>query len=486
MSETITFDEIPYTWLVPGTYAEIHANYTKVGAFDWPAHILIIGQMLASGTAKPLVPYDITRTDQAPVLFGRGSILADQVRAFLKANPYNKLSALGIVDSASGVAATQTITLTGTATATATRTVAIGDEEVTYAVAVGDAVAAQATALAAAINADADASVTAVAAAAVVTCTFRHKGECGNALVISVSDSEPTGTAWAIAAGTAGSGNPSVADAIAAIEGVWYTDITMPWTDTANLAELEAELASRYTAMGRLDAQAYIGLNATYGTASTYASSRESKFVCSIPANGSPTPPWKWGASLCAVAAYQSTNDPARQLRTLTLPGVQPPVEANRFAETERNLLLGMGHSTFTVEQDGTVALERVVTNYTETGGVADAAWRDLRTPKVSSRVRYDWRTFMQSNWPRNKLADDGSLAAEYDPTVATPNRLKASWAGRMSLYGQKGWLENTSADAKNAVFVRDTDDRNRVNARQPLTIIGAMMVMAGRLEFAA
>lgn len=481
---TISFSEIPYSWYVPGAYVEVRANYTKNGLLTYPAQALLITQMLAAGTATPLAVNQITRRDQAPALFGRGSIAAQQVAAFLAANPYTPLFVMGVSDLAAGVQATFTLTATGTATSAATGTVKIGNDAVTFAVASGDLVAAQATAAAAAINANLDLPVTAAAVAGVVTLTFRHKGECGNALMISVSTTG-TGTTWAVAAGTTGSGNPTITTAIAAIAGIWYTDIIVPWTDSVSLGLLETELSSRFNAMGKLDAHLYYGLIGSLGTVQSFSTSRNSKYASSLPANGSPTPPWVVAASLGGVCSFQCANDPSRQLRGLVLPGVQPPPQATRYMETERNLLLAAGMSTFNVLIDGTVVIERIVTNNkTSDLGIPDGSWRDITVPKTVSRVRFDWRNFTQLNWPRNKLADDDSIAAAYDPLVATPRRLKASWAGRTALYEQKGWITNTVANLANAVFVRNGADPNRVDARQPITVIGNLMVLAGALEF--
>ena len=107
-------------------------------------------------------------------------------------------------------------------------------------------------------------------------------------------------------------------------------------------------------------------------------------------------------------------------------------------------------------------------------------------TPQVMSRIRYDWRNYLSLTYPSNKLADDGSVAAEYDDTVVTPARMRGSWAARCKLYERQGWIENSATTVAASVFVRDATDRNRMNARQQIRIIGNLMVLAGALEFQA
>ena len=132
------------------------------------------------------------------------------------------------------------------------------------------------------------------------------------------------------------------------------------------------------------------------------------------------------------------------------------------------------------------MVIERVITQNQRTNlGIEDVAWLDVMTSKTVSRIRYDWTAYMSLTWPRAKLADDNSPAAEFDPEVATPRRLHGSWAARLNLYERMGWVQNASESAAESLFTRDLSDRNRVNARQRVTILGNLMTLAGVLEFA-
>lgn len=436
---TVAFNEIPYSWRLKGVYAEVKPRYDRKGLTDWPAKVIILGQLLAGGAGVALTSYPITRADQASGLFGAGSQVAQMVRALKKANTTTEVWAMGIADAGGGVATVSTLTLTGVPTASGTLAAYVQGVRIAVGVSVADTVSTIATALAAAINAETSIGVTASAAAGVVTVTAKHKGTLGNAIDLRigywVDDVMPAGVACVIAQSTAGATDPSIAAALAAITNDWYTDIVMPFTDSANMALLEADLARRYQAMGKLDAHAYTAISGTYASATTWSSTRNSPFVTTLPVKGAMSAPWEIAASLAGLAAFHLTNDPSRQLGSLVLPGILAPKSVDQYIDTEQNLMLGKGLSSWDAMSDGTVVLNRVVTNYTKTTlNVADDAWLDIMVPKTASRIRYDWNTYVSVLYPRHKLADDASPAVDNPDNsgvVVTPRTMEATWIGR-------------------------------------------------------
>lgn len=486
---SISLSEIPYDWLKPGAYVEVKANYDRMGVVAFPARALLIVQMLAAGSAIAGQLNRITRPDQGRALFGAGSVGADMVEAFKKANKTSDVYALALADNAGGTAATGSVAFTGTATASGVFAFYVGDVRIPVAVTVGMTAAQLATALAAAITAIATLPVTATAATGTVTLTARHKGEVGNGIQLAMSwlDGEivPAGITAVITAMANGALNPSLQTALDAIATEWFTDIAVAWDDTANLGVLSADLAQRYQAMGKKDGHAYVGSRGNFAALTTKGGLVNSPFISIAGLKGSQSSPWEMAASAAGIATFQLANDPARQLRTLAMPAIVAPRTVDRFTETEQDLLLKGGISTFTAQPDGTVTIDRVVTTYkTSPLGVTDRAWLDIMIPKTASRIRYDWAAYVSLVYPRCKLADDGSPAAEQRDSVVTPKRLLASWASRCQLYGRLGWIENIDETIAQAVFERDESDHNRVNARQPIQIIGNFMVLAASLEF--
>ena len=505
MDPTLTFSEIPYDWRPGGVFMEVRPNYNSTGPLTFPARALIIAQGLstsaatpvlaASASAMPGVPTQLFRADQGAALGGAGSMADRMCRSWLLNNLTNQVDVMVVPDAPGSVAASGAVSLGGAPSISGVIAIGIAGVRVSFAVSPSDTSSTMVAKAVAVINAVPQMPVVAAAgtggAASSVVLTAKNAGEYGNAIDVRFSpnadDVVPPGVTATVTAMSGGSINPTLSSYLSAIATIWYTDIVMPWTDTTNAAAFQAELDRRFTANGRLDAHGYMGLAGTVGTLATAGVTLNSRFISRIGAKNSPTHPTEWAAALGAVAMFNLTNDPARQLRSLALAGVVAPADKDRFMESEQDTLLRDGISTFGVQRDGTVVLQRVITSYQLSSlGVVDAAWLDIMIPKVCTRVRYDWRAFCQLNYPRNKLADDNSLAAEYDTTIVTPRRLHSAWAGRCKLYEQQGWIEGTAATVSTSQFVRAANDRNRVNARQDIRIIGNLMTLAGALDFAA
>src|SRR5688572_24292065 len=96
------------------------------GAQLLQARVLLLGQKLAAGVAKPLIPVRITNLDAARTLFGAGSMLATMAAAALSQGGSNDLWAMPIEDPVGSVKATATITMSGLPTAAGTVALYIG------------------------------------------------------------------------------------------------------------------------------------------------------------------------------------------------------------------------------------------------------------------------------------------------------------------------------------------------------------------------
>jgi phage tail sheath gpL-like len=489
----ITFEQIPYSWKRKGVLAEIAARYDRRGLYDYPTKVLIVGQMAAGATAAALTPKPITRDTEAAAFFGAGSPLAQMVATFRKNNKINELWAIGVADAAGAVAAVRTITVTGAPTDSGTLCLYIGGKRLAVGVSVADTVATIATATATAITADPTLPFTASAAAGVVTLTAKAKGTCGSAIDLRLNywpwETTPAGIAVAFASTTSGATDPTIQAVFDVVTNLWFTDFVVQWSDSANMALIDAEMLRRYNAMAKLDAHSYIGLAGTYATVTTWSSTRNSPYVSVLPAKGAPQPPWVWAASLGGVATRYLTDDPARQLGSLVLQDIMAPASIDCFTPTEQNLLLDKGLSAFDPQDDGTVTLNRVVTSYVKTAaGIDDEAWLDIMVPKTMSRIRYDWNTYVSSLYPRSKLAADAapSVYSLDNPDIVTPGKMTATWLGRAKKYLDAGWIQDLAYTKANSLFEIDASDKNRLNGRQPVVIIGNLIVLAGRLEFTA
>ncbi|MDO9501390.1 phage tail sheath subtilisin-like domain-containing protein [Falsiroseomonas sp.] len=488
----VSFTEFPTDWRVPGTRVEIRPSYANAGIAGYPARMLVLAPRPAAGTGALNVPHRISRADQAAALAGSGSIPDQMVRAIRRANPFSELWLILVADPTSGAtAATGSLAFSGTPSANGTMGVYVGGRRYALNIATTDTPTAIATRLAALITADVAAQVTAIATTGTVAVTHKHLGALGNAVRLEVNraaeEATPAGLTCAVTAMASGAGAADVATAIAAIPTLWFTCIASAFNDSTNLALLSTEMDRRYAANGKLDGRVYWSIQAAYGALITAGGAQNGRFLTCLPCYASSTPPWVWAATCAGVAQLALANDPARQLRGLALPGVIAPDAASQPIESEQDALLRKGMSTFEVTQDGGVVIQRLITMYQVTSlGVADTAWLDIMRPETLSRIRYDWRVYRDTVWPRHKLAPDGSQAANHADSILTPDRAKAAWAGKMRAWERQGWIVNVGADAANATFAIDPNNVNRLVQRAPLTVIGNLMQLDAAFEFQA
>ncbi|MBB2685141.1 UNVERIFIED_ORG: phage tail sheath gpL-like [Rhizobium etli] len=491
------FNEIPYDWLEPATLLEVKPNYANVGVLPYPTKVLLVAHSLATGSLQPGQIVEVTRGAEGIALCGRGSIGAEQIAAFRKANMTSPLFVTTAVDAGGAVKASGTFTFVGAVTQATVLRFKIAGRPIRITVNPADTVTVMAAALATAINADLDNVVTAASALGVVTCTARNGGEVGNGIDLRVDAAAapvPSGLTITVVDMANGAGNPALQPVLDVLANTWFTDVIVPWGDATNMAAFAEWLRVRYTATSKLDVHGFVAKRGTYGALGTFGQLTNSPNLTAMGLNRSPTSPWVLSASVGGICAFHLTNDPARQLRSLVVPGVEAPAPADQFTDSEQNLLLNKGICTFDHLSDGSTVISRVITTYkTSNLGILDRAWLDIMTPKTLSRIRYDWAGYVSLQYPRSKLVDDesgASFASRYDDdedagsAVVTPRRMHASWGARCKLYGEKVWIEDVQATVKASVFQRASDDKNRLESRQQIKIVGNLMVLAGSLEF--
>lgn len=485
------FNEIPVGWQLPGSFTEVKPIRTGAGLTAFPARGLVIGHLGFEGVATANVAYTVYNRTQGALLFGLHSTCYDAIDAWLTGAPSIPIDVIGVVDlPANGPAAQYTVTLAGQPAAATNAVLLVNG--VTYPFVVDPATNAAAwcaNLVAALAGLQADWLQSAVVNGTVVLTVFR-KGADGNDFDIrpspNATDLVP-GLQFSVAQTQVSPSNPSISAALAGVSATWYTDIVSCFSDVPNLQLLQAEGARRYAALAKLDCRIYFGFQGTYAQTLALAAQLNSQFMNCIAAQNPRWTPWCAAAAYGAACAYALNQDPARQCRTLVLAALAglAPVDADLFLDQQRNVLLGSGISTFTVEQDGTVEIERAVTTYQRSStNVADTAWQDIMVPSVMTRIRYDWDAYMQETYPRSKLAPDGGIAAQYATDVLTPARAKASWIGRCKLYEQLGWIENSATTGPLSVFSIDASNKNRLNCALPVQIIGNAMTIASSLQF--
>lgn len=490
MPDNITFMTIPVDWRVPGAYIEIDHTRAVRGLPQMAHRMLILGQRLAAGTVAAGVLTKVTRKEDGVNYFGRGSMLAQQIAAALKVNPYTECYALALDDNAAGTAAAGTIEFTGSPTESGALYLYIGGRRLTVGVTASQTVAQIATNTAAAINADADGAVTAAAALGVVTVTSRHKGVEGNDIDIRLNhyqgEATPKGSVVAITTMTGGTANPDVSAAITAMSTLAAYSILMGWTDAANVTLMENELQSRWGGMDMRAGHVFGHKNGSYSALSTYGSARNSAHSTFPGLKSSPTLPWVISAQFGAIVEFSGANDPAVPFRSLRLPDVMAPREADRFTDTERNLLLHDGISTIVFDQSGAASIEQVVTTYQQNSfGIEDVSLLKLNTKWTVDYLRYMFRVAVLRDYPRHKLASDDVLGMiQPGQAIATPKLIRNTLIAAATQAVRAGLMENLEGFIRDVVVVRSDADTCRVNSIMTPDTVNQFDVFAGAVQY--
>lgn len=488
MPDNITFNTIPIDVRTPGQYLEIDNTKAVKGLPSMSRRMLFIGNKLAAGSAPQNSLRRINSAAEAVLHFGRGSVLHEMLTAARAANLTADIWAMAIDDLAGGVQATKTITVTGPATGSGTLALYMNGFRFGVGVTTGDSVTVVAAAIAAAINARLDSPMTAAAAVGVVTCTARHKGVFTQDIDIRTNyypdDVLPTGLAVVVANAIAGSGNPDIATALAAISLEAYYTIVTPWNDSTNIVKLETELNTRWGGMDMRTGHVFTGLTGNFAAQTGYGAARNSPHITVVGVKSAPTPAYIYAAVLAAVCEFSGAIDPARPFQTLPLPGVLPPALADRFTRQERDLLLRDGISTYTVDQGGNVLVERVITTYqTNAFAIDDVSYLDLETKWTVDYMRFAFRARIALRFPRHKLADDGTSFAP-GQAIVTPNIIRGELLDVARTLEQAGILEGFSQFKSELVVVRSVSDTGRVNCILPPNVVNQFRVFAASVQF--
>ncbi len=485
---TISFNSIPVGLRVPGQLIEFDSSRATNGLPILPNRLLIVGQKLAAGTAAALAPIVVAEAAQASALFGRGSMLARMVRAAKAADRYSELTVIPLADLDAGTAATGTITVTGPSTGAGTIALMIAGQRVPVTVASGATANNTATAIGAAINAALDLPVTATVATSVVTLTARHKGTTGNDIDVRHSHYQgeglPAGIGIAIVAMANGAGDPDYATVWPVVGDSNYRTIILGTASATTLGVAKTELDDRWGPVRMLESMAYGAKTGNQAAASAFGGALNSQLISVIGTGASPTPPWEFAASYGAIAGYYSHIDPARPLQTLALPGVIGPKDGARFTRAERELLLRDGIATYSVDQDGTVRIERAITTWqTNSAGLDDTAYLDMETVHTLAFFRQALRIRIATKFPRHKLASDGTNFSR-GQAIVTPGIIRAEIVALFRELEEAGLVEQLDQFVADLIVERDASDPNRVNALVPPDLVNQFRSFAAQVQF--
>ncbi len=487
---TIGFKSIPANLRVPFFYVEFDPS-GAVAAADPAWRSLIIGQKIAAGSVAQKVPTPIATAADAEAAFGRGSILAIMAARFLRQNPSGELWCVALDDAAGATEATHTITVNSAATGSGTIALYVAGRRIPVAIDGAKAVNDIASAISNAVLGQSDLPVSAAAAAAVVTLTAQNGGTLGSGVDVRTNlhagEALPPGVGLAIAAGTAGATDPSVADALDALSDEQFNLIVTPYTDATNIGHLEVELATRWGPTYQNDGvgiAAYRGPNGSVSEAQTYGAARNSPHVSVMDAGKGPSPTWEWAAAVGGQASLSAAVDPALPFQSLPLYDIVAEPVNDRRSFVEQNTLLHKGIATYMVDAGGRVRIQRLITTYQKTAAnVPDTAYLQLNTPLTLSYLRASFRNRILTKYGRHKLADDGARLRP-GQAVITPSIGRAEAIAWFRDMEDRVLVENFDQFEADLVCQRNPDNRDRLDWLLSPDLVNQFRIGGARINF--
>lgn len=480
---------VPSNVIVPFVGVEFSSARAVSGPAEMPVKVLLFGQKLASATAMTNgILYPVASASEVGSLAGYGSSLHRASIRYFQNNGVTDTYVMSVADAVAATASTQTVTITGTATGTGTVDLYIDGGKYSAVVAVGDSADTIGGRLADAINENSSAPVTAVNATGVVTLTCKtlglSVGDFTTILNYYDSDKVPAGLSVIVGARVDGAGDPDVQDVVDAIGDVWFNVLTAPYSDATSLGIIEEYLENRAGVLEQKDGKYYTGKKDTRSNLITFATDtqRNCRYVSLVACTNQPHSVNEVVSAVASRSAESIQSDPAVPLHRMSLTGILPVPESNRWTLLERNQLAQNGIATLT--QDNGVQTEATVTMYLRNeAGASSIAYQQQNTIFQLMRLRYRFVNRILTKYPRAKLANtaDRIRSGQQVITPALGRAEAVAWFLEEELDGQ---VENVTQFKEEVSCVRDDSNPNRLNWILPPDLINQFIVGSADLEF--
>jgi len=322
----------------PDVFIEFNASRAN-SSIIISKQLVVLGQKFG-GTAALNSVNIITRIDDAKTLFGVGSQIVDMLQFLIANNRTIEVKAIPVLEG--GVAATKEITVTGTATSNQAIFVFVASRVVQVVVNIGDTPTVIAASIATQINLNTDMLVAASSVAGLVTLTANNKGLWTEKIPIAVNpftparggtQKDPEGVTFVTGTGIAGSGNPDISAALAALPDEVFDYILQPYNDDLNLDILETELEDRQDANVQLEGHSFNAFSGDVTASTVYGGLRNSEFSTTLHAGvASLSIEHQWASAYAGRASRISTLDPAVPWQFEPLVGIEKEAEITKHA----------------------------------------------------------------------------------------------------------------------------------------------------------
>lgn len=489
---TVSFKNTPSNLRVPLFYAEVDNSQANTAQFL--QRTLLIGQKTAAGSAPANVPIKVGGASEARTYAGPNSVLAQMASAYFANDPAGDVYLLPVDDPSGGVAATATLTFTSAATTNGSFVLYLAGTRYVLPVLTTQTTTQLAAALVALVNADPLCPVTASNVGAVVTLTSDNTGRVGNGHEVWVNyrgapsgEVLPAGLAYTLSVFSGGTGvRPLATDAIPSLGNDAFDFIVLQYPDATNLDELKTLLSDvngRWSYLQQLYGHVFCANSGTLGDNTTFGQARNNQHETVMAFAGGPSPVYHWAAAVAGAAAASLRNDPALPLQTVQVQGLIGLKRINQYTLTERNSLLYAGMSTFTVDDDGTVRLENLITTYQKNAfGAPDDSYLQIETLFTLAFVLRSLKAAITSKFARVKLAADGIRTT--DPSVVTPSVIRGELIAKYRELEDLGLVQNGDAFKAALVVEKSKTNPNRVDVLWPGTLINQLRVFALLAQF--
>lgn len=490
----VSFNYIPANLRLGLFWAELDPS--QGGTFVQDRRALIVGHPESGNTSDINTPVLCLGPDHAAAKYGNSAQITQMIRAARKANLFDEIWMATVAEPSGGQAATGSIEVTSAPTGAGTLTLYIAGRQLQIAVAASETANDVATNIETAIDALTELPVSASVTTATVTLTAKWKGTSGNHVDVRVNyrglqggEELPAGLALSITAMSGGTGSPDVSTLITNMGDEPYENVAIGFNDDAVLDDFDAEFAitgdaGRWSWLRQIYGHVYTAVDGDAAALATFGNARNGPTLSTWGIKGCPTPFWERAAVWAMVHHRSLLNDPARPLRTLSLPGILAPQTNDRLSLSQKNTLAFDGISTAMETPDDNLLIHASYTNYQKNVyGTADDALLKVNTLSTNAYLLRSMRHRIESRFPRHKLANDGT---RFGPgqAIATPSMIRAELVAQNAEQEFKGLTENPAAFKRNLIVERDVDNPNRVNVLYPPDLINQLDVFAVLNQF--
>lgn len=487
MTDTISIPGYSSDNRVPGFYFALDAS--KANTATVQRRVLIIGQMLSSGTAKPNQAIECSGVSSAQRLYGAGSQLALMVEAYRKKDRNGELWTLPLADESSNLPASGSIAFDGVISKNGKISLYIGDVLIEQSFASCTVAATIAQALATRINNLTSVPVTASSDKSILSLKAKNTGEYGNKIALNINllgevagQKTPDGLTITITPMKGGSGVPATLESALSNLGQRQFDLFIhPYPDLQSLSTLSYFLDDRWQATEQLYGHSITAFAGTYGEVTALGTQVNSQYLTIMGTSDSPSHPMIWAAQIGALVAASIRDNPALPLTGLLLQ-VMPPSDQGAFLHLQRNSLLYDGISTFAVQDNNQVTIERLITLYKKNAnGYNDNSYLNLETMLTAAFALQDMRSYLSTQFTRCVLLQDGSKITAGQPAT-TAELIGKSCAARYRTQATKLWVQNPEQFSKD--IKAENTGNGTVKILMPYQFSDQLFIIAGNCQF--